>query len=387
MLNPAVSLGKMRPETFEDFRGYEPQKRSLKTSLIALSKDIDVAKKIDLESNRDRKEWDSAYYVSSDHVLIYGMPGCGKTTLAEIYAMERSRMAVENDWPIWMMGDSKDKGVERWTGGRPDRPFRWSVVEGRMLKTEVDIDRYLCYLQAYGTLIIDEFQEVDDKAMSVLYSFLHEGEWYSHTRKATVRAWGFNVVATTTNDESIPDPIKSRFLTKISLDSYSKEDMRMMVEKACSDMGVVVDDDSVIDMIVERGRDYPRSVISFLSNVRTYLRAYGDSNVINKDIVREASLGNEVGPLGLTRFDARVMLYLLNNRHIGAIGVDTLASVSKCSGPKGFHSRARFLVMRGYIAPVSGKGTQLLEAGEKALVTAMSDPDFIIIDPDRAGKG
>jgi Holliday junction resolvasome RuvABC ATP-dependent DNA helicase subunit len=383
MLRPAVSIGDIRPTTFDDFVGYEADKRSLRTSIKALGKDIGVAKDIDRQEDPNRNRWNMAYQVSSDNVLIIGLPGCGKTTLAEIYAMERARVAVDEEWPTWMIQQTGDKGVERWTGGYPNRPFRWALVEGRTLKTEEVVDEYLCHLQAYGTLIIDEFQQVDKKAMRIFYSLLHEGEWYSHLNGRPMNAWGFNIVATTTDESSIPDAIVGRFLTQIRLNSYTTDDMVKIVREASTKIGVRIVDDSVVGLLVERGRSNPRTVVSILSKARTILRAEGDSDVLTTNIVREASIQMGLGPLGLTKADVEVMIFLRRVKQgggRGAVGANTLATVAKYGSVENYKKAEHFLISRSYVVPSSG-GTVLMASGESALSLAEADPDFRFVDP------
>ena len=381
-MRPAVSLGDIRPTNFDGFIGRDSEKTSLINSLRALERDVESAKKMDIEAGK--RTWEAAYDVASDHVLISGLAGCGKTTLAQIYAEERSKAAINLDWPIWVEKNG-DPGVDKWDGGLPDRPYRWSVVEGRMISSEEILDRYLCFMQAYGTLVIDEFQFVDKNATRILYSLMHDGEWFSRFRGHIVKVSGFSVVATTTDDDEIPEPLVSRFPIKINLNSYRKEDLCKIAVNACEKIGVSILGDEALNLAIQRGRDTPREIVSLLRMARTILRAKGDCSVIDEGTVREASIQLGNGPMGLTKNEIKVMSYLRDAEEAArkegkTIAKGTLSAIGGYGKIDKYLRSQSFLIARGYVSPGHG-GTSLTKMGREIISLIRKEPDFVSVDP------
>lgn len=372
------SLGDLRPVTFEDFVGYENEKKFLSRMISVLSKDV--------EDVRRKNPQADEILVSTDHILVIGLPGCGKTTLAQIYAKKMAQEAFSKGWPVWA-DFNRSTGVEEWVGGTPNVPFRWATVEGRILKDASDINDYLRYMQDFGVLIIDEFQQVGEKAVEVLYSMMHDGKWYSQKDGKMLTSRGLTIIATTTDESEIPNAILSRFATQIRLNSYTKDDLTKIVNDTCKKIGIHCDDREISDLVAVRGRGIPREIISILKTARTILRGDGDSVLLTKDVVKEASIQKGYGPMGLTKGDARVMLSLREAMREGrkAIGAESLAIIAGYGTTKNYKKAAEFLVMMGYVVP-SSRGTVLTEAGKKALSLAEEESDFSSIAPERNSR-
>jgi len=267
---------KLRPQRLGEFIGQAKVKENLA---------------IAIEAARTRGD-------ALDHVLLYGPPGLGKTTLATIIANEL--------------------GV----------PFQ--QTSGPTLQIKGDLTAILTNLRDRQVLFIDEVHRLQPTLEELLYSALEDykldiliGQGPA-ARTHTMDVKPFTFIGATTRAGLLSSPLRSRFGIVMRLEFYSDEDLRIIVERSAEILNVAVDGPGALE-IASRSRGTPRIANRLLRRVRDYAQVRG-SGKIDLATARTALKMLEVDAHGFDEIDRKLMLTIIEKYQGGPVGVNTLAA-------------------------------------------------------------
>ncbi len=233
-----------------------------------------------------------------DHVLFYGPPGLGKTTLAHVLANEMS--------------------------------VNIKVTSGPAIERPGDLAAILTNLRAGDILFIDEVHRLGRAVEEVLYPAMEDyaldiviGKGPS-ARSIRLKLPRFSVIGATTRLALLTAPLRSRFGALYHLDFYEIEAMRQIVWRACHTLTVSADDEGV-DEIAQRGRGTPRVALRLLRRVRDFAQVRADGTISRK-IARDALNLLNVDLMGLDELDRRVLSTVIEKYRGGPVGLSTIAA-------------------------------------------------------------
>lgn len=233
-----------------------------------------------------------------DHVLFYGPPGLGKTTLSHVLANE--------------MG------------------VNIKVTSGPAIERAGDLAAILTNLRAGDILFIDEVHRLGRAVEEVLYPAMEDfaldiviGKGPS-ARSIRLKLPRFSVIGATTRLALITAPLRARFGAVYRLDYYDLPAMKAIVERAASLLRVVADPGGV-DEISRRARGTPRVALRLLRRVRDYAQVRADG-VITRQVAEQALELLNVDPIGLDDMDRRVLQTIIEKYTGGPVGLSTIAA-------------------------------------------------------------
>ena len=266
----------LRPQTLSDFVGQEQAKGNLK---------------VFIEAARGRGE-------AMDHVLLFGPPGLGKTTLAQIV--------------------SRELGVG----------FR--ATSGPILAKAGDLAAILTNLEPRDVLFIDEIHRLAPAVEEILYPAMEDhvldliiGEGPS-ARSVRIDLAPFTLVGATTRAGLLATPLRDRFGIPLRLEFYTPDELVRVITGAARKMGAPINDDGARE-IASRSRGTPRVAGRLLRRVRDFAGAEG-APVIDKLVAARALSRLEIDEAGLDANDRRFLKALIENYGGGPVGMDTLAA-------------------------------------------------------------
>lgn len=270
----------IRPRTLQDLIGQERVKENL-----------DIL----IQAAKQRGE-------ALDHVLFYGPPGLGKTTLAHVLANE--------------MG------------------VNIKITAGPAIERAGDLAAILTNLRAGDVLFIDEVHRLGKAIEEVLYPAMEDfsldiiiGKGPA-ARSIRLKLPHFTVIGATTRLALLTAPLRARFGAIYRLDFYDQAAMEAIVRRATGVFDVQADDPGVVE-IARRGRGTPRVALRLLRRVRDYAAVRG-SGVVSQETARQALDLLEVDPLGLDELDRRVLKTIIEKYSGGPVGLNTIgASISE----------------------------------------------------------
>lgn len=233
-----------------------------------------------------------------DHVLLYGPPGLGKTTLAGIIANEL--------------------GVN----------FR--ITSGPAIEKAGDLAAILTNLDEHDVLFIDEIHRLSRSVEEVLYSAMEDyaldiiiGKGPS-ARSVRIDLPKFTLVGATTRAGALAAPLRDRFGIVSRLEYYKQEELEFIVTRAADILNIGIEKAGASE-IARRSRGTPRIANRLLKRVRDFAQVVGDG-VITADIADEALKRLHVDKMGLDRIDRRVLKCIIENYDGGPVGIETIAA-------------------------------------------------------------
>ena len=233
-----------------------------------------------------------------DHVLLYGPPGLGKTTLAGIIANEL--------------------GVN----------FR--ITSGPAIEKAGDLAAILTNLDEHDVLFIDEIHRLSRSVEEVLYSAMEDyaldiiiGKGPS-ARSVRIDLPKFTLVGATTRAGALAAPLRDRFGIVSRLEYYKQDELELIVTRAAEILNIGIETAGASE-IARRSRGTPRIANRLLKRVRDFAQVVGDG-VITADIADEALKRLHVDKMGLDRIDRRVLKCIIENYDGGPVGIETIAA-------------------------------------------------------------
>ena len=268
--------GSLRPRLLREYIGQEKAKDNLQVF-------------IDAARMRDEP---------LDHVLLYGPPGLGKTTMAAVIANE--------------MG------------------VNMRITSGPTIEKAGDLAALLTNLQENDILFVDEIHRLNRAVEEILYPAMEDyaidiiiGKGPS-ANSIRLDLPKFTLIGATTRAGQLTAPLRDRFGVNLRLELYTPEELQRIVERSAGILGIEIDSAGARE-IASRSRGTPRIANRLLKRVRDYAQVRADG-VITKDVANDALLRLEVDQLGLDATDRRMLRSIIDLYHGGPVGLDTLAA-------------------------------------------------------------
>ncbi len=266
----------LRPQKLDDYIGQQNAKDNLK---------------IFIEAARLRGE-------PLDHVLFYGPPGLGKTTMAGIIANEL--------------------GVDI------------KITSGPAIERAGDLAAILTNLNENDVLFIDEIHRLNRSVEEVLYSAMEDfaldiiiGKGPS-ARSIRLDLSKFTLIGATTRAGSLSAPLRDRFGVLSKFELYTTDELEQIIRRSAGILGIEADEESITEM-ARRSRGTPRVANRILKRIRDFSQVKGQG-VITGEITREGLEALQIDSMGLERLDREILQAIIERFNGGPVGIDTIAA-------------------------------------------------------------
>ncbi len=298
----SIEIG-LRPKTLDEYVGQLKIKENLK---------------VFIQAAKEREE-------SLDHVLLYGPPGLGKTTLAHIIAHEMGANIVSTAGPV--------------------------------IEKAGDLAALLTNLGDGDVLFIDEMHRLNTVVEEILYPAMEDyhvdiiiGQGPS-AKSIKLNIPKFTLVGATTRAGMLTFPLRDRFGIVDRLDYYSEDELKTIVNRSAEILKINIDDPGTFEL-ARRSRGTPRIANRLLRRVRDFAQIMEDGK-ITKEVANRSLKSLEVDEKGLDKMDRAILLTIIDKFSGGPVGIDTIAtsiSEEKITIEDVYEP---FLIQKGYLQRTS----------------------------------
>ena len=291
---------RLRPTTMEEYVGQEKVKANLEVYIKAA---------------RERKE-------ALDHVLLYGPPGLGKTTISHIIASELGSQI--------------------------------KVTSGPAIEHAADLAAILTNLNTNDVLFIDEIHRLNKSVEEILYPAMEDfaldfivGKGPS-ARNMRLKIKPFTLIGATTRAGMISSPLRDRFGVIARLELYSDKELATIVCRSAKILSIEIEPEATLE-IAKRSRGTPRIANRLLKRVRDFAQVIGEGKITFE--LADKALGlMEVDKLGLDHIDRRILETMIDKFGGGPVGLETLAAATGEEAATIEDVYEPYLIQLGYIA-------------------------------------